>query len=275
MEDIKMKPCINGATTMPYTFEQDINSAGDAGFEGVEIWSAKLNKFLETHSVEAAKALLDKNNLQAAALCPWSFCFFGDIEGTAEAISRGAKLAQQLGSDTLLVCPDAPPSGISEAEAVKVAGTVGRRYAKICQNYGVNLALEPLGNHPFVPGPKQALAIVEAANHDNFGMMMDTFHYYKSGVPMEDIAAIPIEKLFIVHVNDCDNRPRNELNDSHRLYTGLGIIPLEEMLGILKRKGYQRFLSVEVFRQEYWNKPPEFISKEAKQHLDEVLAKII
>jgi sugar phosphate isomerase/epimerase len=65
------------------------------------------------------------------------------------------------------------------------------------------------------------------------------------------------------------------LNDSHRLYTGLGIIPLEEMLGILNRKGYQRFLSVEVFRQEYWNKPPEVISKEAKQHLDEVLDKII
>ncbi len=158
---------------------------------------------------------------------------------------------------------------------MKIAGKVGRRYAEICQDYGVNLALEPLGNHPFVPGPKQAITIVEEANHDNFGMMMDTFHYYKSGVLMEDIEAIPIEKLFIVHVNDSDDRPRDELNDSHRLYTGLGILPLEDMLGILKRKGYQRFLSVEVFRQEYWDKSPEVISREAKQHLDEVLAKVV
>ena len=269
-----MKTCINGATTMPYTFEQDLNSAGAAGFEGVEIWSAKLNKFLQTHSVEEANALLDKNNLQAAALCPWNFCFFGDVEDTAEAIKQGAKLAQQLGSDTLLVCPDSPPSGMSESEAVKTAGEVGRKYANISQDYGVNLALEPLGNHPFVPGAKQAIAIVEEANHDNFGMMIDTFHYYKSGVPMKDIEAIPIEKLFIVHVDDCEDRPRDELNDSHRLHMGLGVMPLKEMLGILKGKRYQRFLSVELFRQEYWDKPPEVISQEAKKHLGEVLAKI-
>ncbi len=269
-----MKTCINGATTMPYTFEQDMNGAGAAGFEGVEIWSAKLNKYLEEHSVEDAKSLLETNNLQAAALCPWSFCFFGDVEDTAEAIRRGAELARKLDSDTLLVCPDVPPAEMSEVEAIKIAGKVGRKYAEICQDYGVNLALEPLGNHPFVPGPKQAIAIVEAANHDNFGTMMDTFHYYKSGVPIADIEAIPIEKLFVVHVNDCEDRPRDELNDSHRLHMGLGIIPLEEMLGIIKRKGYQRFLSVEIFRQEYWDKPPEVISREAKQHLDEVLANL-
>jgi len=269
-----MRTAINGATTMPYNFEQDLNSAGIAGFEGVEIWSAKLNKYLEEHSVKEAKELLDKNNLEAAALCPWSFCFFGDVEGTAEAIKNGAQLAQKLGSDALLVCPDVPPAGMSEAEAIKTAGKVGRGYAEICEDYGVNLALEPLGNHPFVPGPKQAIAIVEEANHPNFGMMMDTFHYYKSGVPMEDIEAIPIEKLFIVHVDDCENRPRNELNDGHRLYTGLGVIPLEEMFGIIKRKGYKRFLSVEIFRQEYWEKSPVIISKEAKEHLDAVLARL-
>jgi len=33
-----MKSCINGATTMPYSLEEDIRSAGEAGFERVEIW---------------------------------------------------------------------------------------------------------------------------------------------------------------------------------------------------------------------------------------------
>jgi len=267
-----MKTCINGATTMPYSFEQDVRCAGAAGFDAVEIWAAKLNKYLETHSIGAAKALLEANHLKAAALCPWSFSFFGDVEGTATAIKQGAKIAQQLGSNLLLVCPDRPPQGMSAAEGFKTAGTVGRRYAEITGDYGVSLAIEPLGNHPFVPGAKEALAIVAEGNHPNLGMMMDLFHYYKSGVSMEEIEAIPIEKLLIIHVDDCEDLPRPQLNDGHRLHPGLGVMPVKEMLGIVKRKGYDGYLSVELFRKAYWEQSPEQISTDAKKHLDAVIA---
>jgi hypothetical protein len=33
-----VKTCINATATMPYTFEQDVENDGAAGFEGVEIW---------------------------------------------------------------------------------------------------------------------------------------------------------------------------------------------------------------------------------------------
>jgi 2-keto-myo-inositol isomerase len=123
-----------------------------------------------------------------------------------------------------------------------------------------------------VPGAKEALAIVAEGDHPNLGMMMDLFHYYKSGVPMEDIEAIPIEKLLIIHVDDCEDLPRAQLNDGHRLYPGLGVMPVKEMLGIVKRKGYKGYLSVELFRREYWEATPEQISREAKKHLDAVIA---
>lgn len=270
-----MKTCINGATTMPYSFAQDIKSASVAGFDGVEIWTSKLKDYLEEHSIEDAKELLDANNVQAAALCPWDFSFFGDVDVTSEAVEDGAKIAEKLDCDTLLVTPDVPPESMSEAEAITTAGKVGRKYAEITQDYGVHLALEPLGNHPFVPGAKEAMAIIEVADHDYMGMMMDTFHYYKSNVPIEEIDAIPNDKLFIVHVNDCEDRPREELKDSHRLYTGLGVIPLSEMLGTIKRNGYEGYLSVEIFRREYWDKDPETISKEAKKYLDKLLKKLL
>jgi 2-keto-myo-inositol isomerase len=267
-----MKTCINGATTMPYSFEEDVKSASAADFEAVEIWASKLDKFIGERSVEAAKELLEANNLKVAALCPWRFGFFGDPDDIAKSVRRGAGIAQKLGCNLLLVCPDGPPKNMSRAEAVKAAGAAGRRYAQIAGDYGVSLAIEPLGGHPFVPGAKEALAIVNEADHPNLGLMMDLFHYYKSGVMMAEIEAIPVEKLLIIHVDDCEDQPRAQLNDGHRLYPGLGVIPVKEMLGVVKRKGYDGYLSVELFRKQYWEQDATQIAREAKRHLDQVMA---
>lgn len=123
-----------------------------------------------------------------------------------------------------------------------------------------------------MPGPKEALRIVEEADHEQVGIMMDTFHYYKSEVPLNDIAAIPVERLAIVHINDCEGLPREELTDGHRLWPGEGVIPLGEMLGAIKENGYEGYLSVEIFRREYWEKDIEWIVENAKRSLDEVMA---
>jgi len=267
-----MKTCLNGATTMPYSFEDDVKSASAAGFEAIEIWAAKLDKYISEHSVVATKELLDKNSLKAAALCPWRFGFFSDAEDIGRSVQRGAEIAQQLGCSLLLVCPDSPPKHLSPAEAIKAAGMAGRHYAKIASDYGVSLAIEPLGGHPFVPGAKEAMAIVSEADHPNLGLMMDLFHYYKSGVTMAEIASIPIDRLLIIHVDDCEDLPRNQLNDGHRLYPGLGVMPIKEMLCIVKQQGYEGYLSVELFRKAYWEQDVMQIARDAKKHLDALIA---
>ena len=52
-----MKSCINGATTMPYSLEQDIAAAAQAGFEGLEIWWDKLVTYLDSHSTDDLKEI--------------------------------------------------------------------------------------------------------------------------------------------------------------------------------------------------------------------------
>jgi len=104
--------------------------------------------------------------------------------------------------------------------------------------------------------------------------MMDTFHYYKSGISLEEIEAIPAEKLLLVHINDCEDLPREKLTDKNRLYLGLGVIPLKDILKILKKKGYSGFLSVEIFRDEYWAKPIDFITRESFESLQSLLKSI-
>ena len=123
-------------------------------------------------------------------------------------------------------------------------------------------------------GPGEALEIARLSGRDNVGIMMDTFHYYRSEVPVSDIEAIPLEKLLIVHVNDSEARPIEALNDSHRLYPGKGCLPLKGYFAALSRIGYAGHLSIEIFREEYRKQPIDMIAHEAKQGLEGVLAAV-
>jgi 2-keto-myo-inositol isomerase len=121
----------------------------------------------------------------------------------------------------------------------------------------VDLYLEPLGLHPVVPGPMEALEIIEGVGSPNIKVLFDVFHYYRSGVSLEDIAATPVERLGAIHVNDCEDLPREELNDFKRLYPTLGVLPVAEMLRIPRDQGFEGYVVVEVFRQEYWDNDPD------------------
>ena len=269
-----MISCINGATTMPYTLEQDLEAASKAGFEAVEIWSRKLDTYLETHSTDDLKIMLDRLELKVASLCPYSLVGFSDNRGHIISIRKASEIAETIDCPVLLVCADAPPDGVSLDEAYDSMANVACTYADWAEDHGVKIAIEPLGRHPFIPGPTEGLEIIERADHESLGLMLDTFHYYKSDVSMEAIRDIPVEQLLIVHVNDCEDLPREDLSDGHRLHMGEGILPLAEVLSIIKEKGYKGVLSIEIFREEYWQQDAETILRDAKAALDRTMASL-
>lgn len=269
-----MLSCINGATTRPYPLEEDIRSAAEAGFAAVEIWHGKLLAYLARHPIAELRRELDGRGLSVPAICPL-FVDFGEAAPVARAaIERAADLAAELGSPTLLVCVRQPPEGMPLSEAIDVAAGELAAAAERVADRGIDLAIEPLGRHPLVPGPRAALDLIERAARPNVGLMLDTFHYYKSEVPLPEIEALPIERLLIVHVNDCEGKPRAELRDADRLYPTLGVIPAEAMLAPLVANGYRGAFSVEVFREEYWARPVDQIAREAKTYLERLLARL-
>ncbi len=267
-----MYSCINGATTMPYSLEQDLEAAAAAGFDAVEIWSRKLDAYLENHDAAGLKEFMDSLGLRAASLCPYGLIGFSDNRKELESIESAAEIAASIDCPVLLVCADAPPEGMDRNDAYDAMAAAARAYAERAEEHGVKVAIEPLGRHPFIPGPREALEVIERAGHGSLGLMMDTFHYYKSGVPIDDIQAIPTELLLIVHVNDCEDLPREELTDQHRVYMGDGVLPLKEMLEILREMVYEGALSVEIFRKGYWERDPVTISVEAKAAYDRMMA---
>jgi 2-keto-myo-inositol isomerase len=268
-----VRAAINGATTHPYPLTEDLRAAAAAGFPLVEIWAGKLPAYLAQHRVRELRATLADAGLGVAAICPYSLRCFGDWRKGLPDVERAAALAAEIGAPALLVCPDAPGPEDAGRDVLAWAGERARVYAEAAaREGGVRLALEPLGRHPFVPGPTQAMALIHAAgDHPHLGLMMDTFHYYKSAVRAAEVAAVPADRWVILHVNDCPPGEPAALQDADRLYPGEGILPLVETLTPFQRLGFQGAASVEVFRPAYWQLPIDEINRRAYAAVVELL----
>ena len=102
--------------------------------------------------------------------------------------------------------------------------------------------------------------------------MIDAFHFYAGGSTIEMIDTLDAQRLFIFHIDDAQDLPREKLTDAHRLLPGLGILPLKEIIAAFRRIGYDDNASVELFRPEYWERDPFELAREAKAAVDSVLS---
>jgi 2-keto-myo-inositol isomerase len=138
--------------------------------------------------------------------------------------------------------------------------------ARLAEAYGVALAFEFLGQTDCsVQTLELAAEIVGRVRRANVGLVIDSFHFYAGGSTLESLAALDAAKLFIFHINDAEDLPRAELEDRHRLLPGLGILPLKQMIDALRGIGYERVVSVEIFRPEYWERDPHELARAAHE----------
>jgi sugar phosphate isomerase/epimerase len=270
-----MKLGINGANMKPWPLERQIVEASRVGFHGLELWQDKLEEYLAAHEVAELVDLLAAHEIE-----PTSICFvrvgFGDEQqpDRIQAMQKIVELAAAIGAPAVaLVAARNPPPDLPKAEVLRLAGQEARLLAAIAADHGVSFYLEPIGMHPVTPSPLDALAIIQAAGSPNIKILFDVFHYYRSDVSLADIAAIPVELLGAIHVNDAEDRPKAELNDGMRLYPTLGVLPAAEMLRIPRDQGYDGYVTVEVFRQAYWDHDPD-LAGNSMRYLKALLAQI-
>ena len=270
-----MKAGINGATMNPWPLEAQIAKASSAGFEGLEIWRDRVEEYLAEHKVGELVDLLASYQIEPTTMC-FVYLGYGDEQQAErlETLREMVELAAGVGAGSIAVCAARnPPEGMSKAELLRLATAEAKIMAAIAVDQGVDLFLEPLGLHPVVPGPREAMEIIEGVGSPNLKVLFDVFHYYRSDVSLEEIAATPVERLGAIHVNDGEDLPKEELNDFKRLYPTLGVLPAAEMLRIPRDQGFEGYIVVEVFRQEYWDNDPD-LAVHSMQYLEALLAQV-
>jgi len=268
-----MKLSFNGATTMRADLATDIRAAAAAGFDYLEIWAAKLREFLQENSPSDLKALFAENGIKPLSINSIEHATlrepaaYAQIRAECEELSS---IAETIGCPYIVVVPGKlPPGGLSSYEVIEDSVEVLRELASIGERHRVALAFEFLGQQDCsVQTLEFADEIMVKVNRRNIGLVLDSFHFYTGGSTIKMIDALDPKRLFIFHIDDAEDLPRERLTDAHRLLPGLGILPLKEIIAAFKRIGYDANASVEIFRPEYWERDPFELAREAKAALE-------
>lgn len=271
-----MKLSFNGATTMKTDLATDIRAASAAGFDYVEIWAAKLRTFLQQQTAADLKALFAENRIKPLSINSIEHITFRDADAYAKIKSECEELntiAAAIECPYVVVVPGKlPPELTSSSDVIEESVRVLRELASIAERHGVALAFEFLGQKDCsVQKLDLADEIVQNVNRRNIGLVIDSFHFYAGGSTIDMIDRLDPKRLFIFHIDDAENLPREQLTDAHRLLPGLGILPLKEIIEAFRRIGYDANASVEIFRPEYWERDPFELAREAKAAVEGLL----
>ncbi len=271
-----MKIALNGATTMHADLETDIKAASSAGYELIEIWASKLREFLKTKTMTDLKRLLKENNLEPYSINSIEHITFRnaeDYEKIKAETEEFSKIAEEIGCPYVVVVPGKLPANAKRQEITKESVRVLNELADIAGKHNVSLAFEFLGQTDCsVQTLDFCKDIVDEVNRKNVGLVIDTFHFYAGNSSFQAIETLNPEKLFIFHINDAEDLPKEKLTDAHRLYPGLGILPIKEIKKRFDKIGYDRMVSIEIFRPEYWNADPFEVARLAKAATEKVLS---
>lgn len=274
-----MKLALNGATTMKADLATDIRAAGAAGFDCLEIWSAKLKTYLQSNTTRDLKRMFQENSIEPYSINSIERITFRDDEGRARLRSECeeiCRIAAEINCPYVVVVPGRRPANTSREDVINESVTTLNEVAAIAEAHGVGLAFEFLGQ-PDCSVQTLALAddIVRKTGRENIGLVIDSFHFYAGGSTIESIDALDAARLFIFHINDAEDLPREQLEDRHRLLPGLGILPLTEIVAAFRRIDYDRVASVEIFRPEYWEMDPFQLARDACTAVTRVLSQSV
>jgi 4-hydroxyphenylpyruvate dioxygenase len=179
---------------------------------------------------------------------------------------RKFDVMQALGADLVLVCSNIHPSAIDDdsraaADLAEMAERAKRR--------GLRIDYEALAWGRHVNRWRQAWKIVQTADHEALGLIVDSFHTLAIGDDASGIAALPADRLFFVQLADAPKLTLDALSWSRhfRNFPGQGELPVADFLRSVLATGYQGPLSLEVFNGEFRAAPARMVARDSLRSL--------
>jgi len=228
-----------------------------AGFEGVGLWYDRLAALEEKEGSLDPVTDLALRVEEICYLGGWMWATGEARENALVAAEARAEMAAAVGSPVLIACASGGTGDPAQA---------ARDFQAICDigaKFGVVMALEYIGAFEQYHDIKSGLELVRAADHPNGKLLIDIFHSFRGGTTVEDFKLPRGDEVALVHLNDVPAGDIMQMNDSHRVLPGEGVLPLREALGYLGDNGYAGALSVEVFSEELWALPPAETARRA------------
>ncbi len=237
--------------TLSGELPEKLEAIARAGFDGVEIFE---NDFLAFDGSPADVGRMARD----LGLTITLFQPFRDFEGMPESLrsrtfdraERKFDIMQELGTDMVLVCSNVSQAALGGIDrAAADFRELGERAAK----RGLKVGYEALAWGRFVNDHRDAWEIVRRADHENVGLILDSFHSLSRKIDINSIRSIPKEKIFIVQLADAPLIDMDLLYWSRhfRNMPGEGDLPVTEFTEAVASTGYDGFFSLEIFNDQF------------------------
>ena len=248
-------------------FEEKLEAIAAAGFHGLEIFEQDL--IAHDANPREVGEMIRSMGLEITIFQP-----FRDFEGLpghlrAKAFDRAEHkfdLIQELGTDLMLICSSCHPEAIGGIDrAAADFHELGDRAKK----RGLRVGYEALAWGRYVNDHRDAWEVVRRADHDNIGLILDSFHTLVRKIDPDTIRRIPGNKIFFVHFADAPAIEMDMLYRSRhfRNMPGEGDLDMIGFTRAVMATGYSGPISLEIFNDQFRAGQPKTIAKDGYRSL--------
>jgi len=239
-----------------FDFQDRVEAAARAGFNGFGIWHADLEHVLKKRTLKEMKQILDGNGIKHVEL-EFLTDWFLEGERKKQSDSQRKKLltaAEALGARHVKV-------GDFFQEQCPMPRLI-ESFAALCKeaaDHGTRIGFELM---PFamIRTLRESLEMVEGAGADNGGISFDLWHIVKLGIPYEEVGRVPLKYIVSVELNDGTFEAPWSLHEdtiNHRRLCGEGEFDVRGFVSCLQKAGYTGPWGIEVLSEELRKLPLE------------------
>lgn len=263
--------CLNTSTIKPQPLIDKIRLTAEAGYDGVELWINDIYEHIGRGGevIDVERAL---NDYGLIVPCMIAMRGWGEAEDgleyrlMLEEAKRRMELAARLGSPWIVATPPRSPCDL---------GQVSRRYQDLLQigrEVGIKPTFEYISFFESASKLNHAWQVVQEANSEDATLILDAFHNWNSNSTLDDLRAIPVDKISHYHIDDAAlDKPATQQTDPDRVMPGEGAIDLKAEIAVLREKGYHGTVSLELFNKQLWEQDPLDVLKRGRERLRELL----
>jgi sugar phosphate isomerase/epimerase len=245
---------------------KELETASKAGFRSVEIWIDSLQSYLDKGgTLSDLKKRLTDLGVQVdncIGFAQWIVDDDSSRKKGMEQMKREMDLLAQIGCKRIA----APPVGATDTPGLnlKKAAERYRAILELGDGTGVVPHLEMWGFSKNLSRVSEVVYVAMESGHPSAKVLLDVFHLYKGGSPLETLSLVNPSGVSILHLNDYPaHLSPAQITDADRIYPGDGIAPVKQILQVLSKQDEPLILSTEVFNKTYYSQDALTVAKTA------------
>jgi sugar phosphate isomerase/epimerase len=271
----------SGTLARDATFRERVDAAVAGGFAGISLWGRDYGRARREGLDDAGiRSLLADHGLVIAELdLAWWW-----LPGASDVhIPAGLDTEELFAYDEARLFGIADAVGARSLNAIDVFGgdwtveEAAASFAGLCDRASEHGLLVHIEFLPWsrIPNVAAAWEIARLAGRPNGGVLVDAWHYFRSGADATALRAVPGERVFGLQLDDGPRRPEDDLPTAalhDRVLPGAGELGLVDLLRTLRDIGAAAPIGVEVFSDELHALDPVEAGRRAGAATRELLA---